>query len=84
MKLEKWSDAVHKKSEPRPPLYLFHEIADMFGLGRDNLLTMVQAASRRGEWVPPFVMQVRPTATGSKRNYYRKADFVKFLEKDKQ
>ena len=86
MRLEKWSDlktAAYKKSESRPPLYLFHEIADMFGLKRSELLTMVQSASRRGEWIPTASMQVSPTATGSRRNYYRKADFVKFLEKEK-
>jgi len=82
MKLEKWLG--RKKSEPKPPLYLFHEIADMFGLERGELLLMVQIASRRGEWIPTAFMQVNPSATGNRRNYYRKADFVKFLEKDKQ
>lgn len=71
----------------RPPLYMLREIADMFGIKESALKSMLQVAAKRKEWAPP--VHIKAGGTGNltvspRRNYYAKADFVKFLNKEKE
>ena len=77
--------AMGKPRVKRSPLYLVHELADMFGVSATQLIQMMSVAKRKGNYLPKAVMLVgNNRSTSPKRKYYTKEDFVKFLNDNKE
>lgn len=75
----KLSSSNRKK---RPPVYLLQELAYMFGMTIHQLRQKMAVAARKGlpHPLPTEVKGGGGTYTSKRLQYYRKADFVKFLQ----
>lgn len=71
----------------RPPIYMMHELAPMFGMTVEELRQMMAVASRKGEPYPQPVPHIKGNNgkyLRARLKYYNKQDFVDFLHNQKE
>lgn len=68
------------KTPKREPLYLFNEIADMLNIDRNQLLSKITNAAKKGLPVPKAKLTHGSSHVNNAKRYYSKTEFIKFLK----